>query len=65
MDVNLGPRITVQAKNIQRATLEMPEEYFVSLATYKKDNPGKEVAQSEIVWEQLNGVWIEGVPCLQ
>lgn len=60
-DMSLGPRTQVDVKNTQRSSLESPEEYFVALDVFKKDNPSKEVKQSDIVWELINGKWVEGV----
>ena len=59
-DVNLGPRITVDATNQTRTTLEKPEEFFVDLETYMEDNPGVTVAESDKVHELIDGKWTEG-----
>ena len=51
-------------KESQRSTLEKPEEFFVALEEYKKDNPDIEIAPSSIVWEKIDGKWVDGVSCI-
>ena len=46
-DVSLGPRIIVLVKNREKSSLEQPEEWFCRLDIYQRDNPGKEVRESE------------------
>ncbi len=60
-DMSLGPRTQVDVRNTQRTSLEAPEEYFVSLDVFQKDNPSKEVKPSDVCWELINGKWVEGV----
>ena len=60
-DLALGPRIKVEVTNSQRCTLERPEEYFVALDVYQKDNPNKAINESDKCWEFIAGKWIEGV----
>ena len=60
-DVPLGPRIIVSVKNREKSSLEQPEEWFCRLDIYQRDNPGKEVKESERTWEKINNVWVEGV----
>ena len=60
-DVHLGPRVTVDATNATRTTLEKPEEYFVDMETYLQDNPGVTVSESDKAFELIDGKWTEGV----
>lgn len=57
----LGPRTQVTVTNAQRSTLEKPEEFFVELSVFQRDNPGRTVKPEELVWEQMNGKWVQGV----
>ena len=59
-DDQLGPRTQVNIQQDVSTTLQKPKSYFVELKTYKRDNPDKEVQESDIVWEQMDGQWIQG-----
>jgi hypothetical protein len=59
----LGPRIQVTVSESRRAGLQMPEMWFVELKQYQKDNPGKDVKQCDITYEDVagDGVMVAGV----
>ena len=60
-DDQLGPRTQVNIQQDVSTTLQKPKSFFVELKTYKKDNPDKEIPDSDITWELLDGQWIQGV----
>ena len=64
-DLNLGPRVTVDVQQTMRNSLELPDEWFVSLDIYQRDNPGVVVREDQKCWEFLEGKWIEGVPYIE
>ena len=63
-DSSLGPRTTVTATQRRRSSLEKPEMFWVELSTYQKDHPEKTVNESDIVWENVDGIWKQGVTCM-
>lgn len=62
-DVDLTPQTSIHVKQASRNTLEKPEEYFVEMTEYVKDNPNVTVAETDKAWELIDGVWVEGVTC--
>ena len=60
-DLNLGPRTVVQVQTTTRSTLKKPKEYFVELGQYMNDHPEAVVKESDKVYEQIDGKWIQGV----
>eukprot|EP00435_Cladocopium_sp_Y103_P022098 s3494_g5.t1 len=48
-DMDLGPRMVVKVDNTTRSTLKKPEEWFVALDVYLKDNPNETVDDSKKV----------------
>lgn len=63
-DSLLGPRKTIQVKASKKSSLERPEEFFVELEHFKKDNPDVVIQPTDLVWEEVEpGVWKEGDTC--
>ena len=59
-DDQLGPRTEVQVKKDTTSSLEKPKSYFVELKTFKKDFPDRPLSEQEIVWEEVDGHWVQG-----
>lgn len=60
-ETHLGPRTVVSVHKTSTSTLQRPESMFVELKTFRKDFPDRQVEDSEIVWEQIDGLWTAGV----
>lgn len=63
----LGPRTEVVVSQSTSSTLKKPKSYFVELGVFRKDNPEKAaiLTQDDIVWESIDGAWVQGVPGLK
>lgn len=60
-DSQLGPRTTVEVKHNSSRKLFKPEAYFVEMSVFKRDFPDRPVNDSDIVWEHIDGNWVQGV----
>ena len=60
----LGPRVSINVKKTQRSGLKKPKSYFIEIDVYKRDNPGIEVDPKAMCWEEIDGIWKQGVSFL-
>ena len=60
LEVNGLTREKVRTSQRSEQGLKAPTEYFVEADVYTKQT-GKTISESDVIWEEIDGVWKQGV----